>query len=197
VACGTGGHIPHLSGAFRVEGLDLDPEMVAIARAKHPGVPIHLGDMVDFDLGQRFDAVVSLFSSIGYARTPERLALAVRNMARHVVRPGGVLVVEPYFTPQAWKPRTRAPGANVVDDPGTTIVRMVDSVREADVVRSTFHYLVGTAGGVEHFTEVHEMGLFSEDQHRAAFAAAGMAVALDEEGPMGRGLYVGTWAAEA
>ena len=74
---------------------------------------------------------------------------------------------------------------------------MVDWVREADVVKSTFHYLVGTAGGVEHFTEMHEMGLFSEDQHRAAFAAAGMAVTLDEKGLMGRGLYVGTWAADA
>ena len=195
VACGTGGHIPHLSEAFRIEGLDLDPGMVDIARAKHPDVPVHVGDMVDFDLGRRFDVVVSLFSSIGYVRTPERLALAVRNMARHVVRPEGVLVVEPYFTPQAWKPRTTAPGAIVVDDPEITIVRMIDWVREADVVTSTFHYLVGTASSVEHFTETHEMGLFSDDQHRAAFAAAGMAVTLDEAGLMGRGLYVGTWAA--
>jgi SAM-dependent methyltransferase len=197
VACGTGGHIAHLGEAFRVEGLDVDPGMVDIARAKHPDVPVHVADMVDFDLGRRFDVVVSLFSSIGYLRTPERLALAVRNMARHVVRPGGVLIVEPYFAPQAWKPRTGAPGASVVDDPGITIVRMVDWIREADVVRSTFHYLVGTAGGVEHFTEVHEMGLFTDDQHRAAFAAAGMTATLDAEGLMGRGLYIGTWAAEA
>ena len=196
VACGTGGHIPHLSEAFRVEGLDLDPKMADIARAKHPDVPIHVGDMVDFDLGRRFDVVVSLFSSIGYVRTPERLALAVHNMARHV-RPGGVLIVEPYFTPQAWKPRTMAPKANIADDPEVTIVRMVDWVREADVVKFTFHYLVGTARGVEHFTEPHQMGLFSDDQHRAAFAAAGMVVTLDEEGLMGRGLYIGTWAAEA
>src|SRR4051812_15623974 len=164
VACGTGGHILHLSEAFRVEGLDLDPKMVDIARAKHPDVPIHVGDMVEFDLGRRFDVVVSLFSSVGYLGTPERLALAVRNMARHVVRSGGVLIVEPYLTPQAWKPRTGAPGASVVDDPEVTIVRMIDWVREADVVKSTFHYLVGTASGVEHFTEVHEMGLFTDDQ---------------------------------
>jgi hypothetical protein len=59
----------------------------------------------------------------------------------------------------------------------------------------TFHYLIGTAGGVEHFTEEHEMGLFSDDEHRAAFAAAGMAVTYDEKGLMGRGLYIATWPA--
>ncbi len=194
VACGTGGHIPHLSEAFRVGGLDLDLGMLDIAKTKHRGVPIHVGDMVDFELGRQFDIVVSLFSSIGYVRTPERLALAVRNMARHV-RPGGVLIIEPYFTPQAWKPRTSAPAANLVDNPKITIVRMIDWVREANVVRSTFHYLVGTASSVEYFTETHEMGLFSANQYRAAFAAAGMAVTLDEKGLMDRGLYIGTWAA--
>jgi trans-aconitate methyltransferase len=44
-----------LGEAFRVEGLDVDPGMVDIARAKHPDVPIHVADMVDFDLGRRFD----------------------------------------------------------------------------------------------------------------------------------------------
>ena len=194
VACGTGGHIPYLSEVFRIEGLDLDPGMLDIARAKYRDVPIHAGDMVDFDLGRQFDVVVSLFSSVGYLKTPERLTLAVRNMARHV-RPGGVLIIEPYFAPQAWKPRTSAPGASVVDNPDITIVRMIDWVREADVIKSTFHYLVGTTSGVEHFTETHEMGLFSDDHFQTAFAAAGMVVAHDEKGLMDRGLYIGTWAA--
>jgi len=150
------------------------------------------GDMVDFKLGRRFDVIVSLFSSVGYLRTPDRLAKAVGNMARHV-RPGGVLIVEPYFSPQAWEPRSGAPGATVVDRPELSIVRMIDWVREDNVVRSTFHYLVGTVGSVEHFTETHEMGLFTDDEHRSAFAAAGMTVAYDENGLMGRGLYIGTW----
>lgn len=109
MACGTGGHIPHLREFYKVEGLDLDRGMLDIANSKHSDVAFHHGDMVDFDLRRQFDVVVSLFSSIGYVQTPDRLALAVRNMARHV-RPGGVLIIEPYFSPQAWKPRTGAPG---------------------------------------------------------------------------------------
>src|SRR5262245_18750954 len=121
VACGTGGHFPHRGDAFRIEGLDLDPGMLAAARAKHPGVPLHQGDMIDFDLGRQFDVVASLFSSIGYTLTPERMGRAVRNMARHV-RPGGVLLVDPYLSPQIWQPRTKAPGAHVVEGPEMTVV---------------------------------------------------------------------------
>jgi SAM-dependent methyltransferase len=194
VACGTGGHIPHLREAFAIEGLDLDPEMLRIARAKHPDVAFHEGDMADFELGRQFDVVMSLFSSVGYLRTPDRLAKAVATMARHV-RPGGVLIVEPFFPPQAWKERTGAPGPMVVDKPDISIVRMVDWRREGNLVTSTFHYLVGTAAGVEHFTEQHEMGLLSDEEHRAAFAGAGMTVAYDEKGLMGRGLYIGIWPA--
>jgi hypothetical protein len=67
-------------------------------------------------------------------------------------------------------------------------------VREDNLVKSTFHYLIGMASGVEHFTEAHEMRLFTDAEHRLAFAAAGMDVTHDETGLMGRGLYIRTWA---
>ncbi len=46
VACGTGAHLLHLRDHYRVEGLDLDPGMLDVARAKLPGVPFHQGDML-------------------------------------------------------------------------------------------------------------------------------------------------------
>jgi hypothetical protein len=39
------------------------------------------------------------------------------------------------------------------------------------------------------------MGLFSDEQHRAAIAATGLDVAYDAEGLMGRGVYIGARAA--
>lgn len=68
---------------------------------------------------------------------------------------------------------------------------MVSSV-EGTMAKFEFHYLVGTPGGVEYFTERHELGLFTDNEHRAAFAAAGLNVIYDAEGLMGRGLYIGT-----
>jgi len=188
VACGTGAHLEHLTG-YEVEGLDLDPEMLGVARERLPNVPLHEGDMADFDLGKRFDAVVCMFSSIGYVRTAERLRSAVSSMARHL-EPGGVLVVEPWLSPEVWV--DRHVGAVFVDQPELKIARMNVGEREGNLSIFEFEYLVGTPNGLERFNERHELGLFTVEQYLEAFRAAGLEVDHDPEGPMGRGLYIGS-----
>src|SRR5437870_1126498 len=96
VACGTGAHIAHLKQYYRVEGLDLDPELLAIARERNPEIVFHEGDMVDFKLDHRFDVVTCLFSSIGYVKTVPRLNQTLANLARHTA-PGGLVLVEPWL----------------------------------------------------------------------------------------------------
>jgi len=189
VACGTGGHIPFLRDAFTIEGLDLDPAMIAIAQARNPGTRFHHGNMIDFDLGRRFDAVVCLFSSIGYTRTADRLQQAIATMARHVL-PGGVLAIEPFFEPSAWTQGDR-PNANFVDQPDLKIARMIRWRVEDRVAAADFHYLVATSEGIEHFSERHELGLFTDEEFREAFKSSGLTLIHDAEGLMGRGLYLG------
>ena len=187
VACGTGVHLHHLAGRYEVEGLDLDPEMLAVARERLPDATFHQGDMASFDLGKRFDAVVCMFSSIGYVKTEEWLRDAIASMARHL-EPGGVLVVEPWLTPDAWS--DRHVGAVFVDEPELKIARVNVAEREGTISSFEFQYLVGTPDGVQHFSERHELGLFTVEQQLEAFRAAGLEAEHDPEGPMGRGLYV-------
>lgn len=191
VACGTGGHIPYLRDDFAYEGLDLDPEMLALAGNRSPDIPFHQGDMVDFSLGRQFDVVCCLFSSIAYTRTVPRLCEAIATMAAHL-RPGGVLVIAPFLTPDAWDPGH--PYALFVDQPDLKIARMNVSRADGTVALLDFHYLVATPEGVEHFIEHHELGLFTDAEYRAAFTQAGLDVTYDAEGLIGRGLYMGTHA---
>lgn len=188
VACGTGAHIPYLSQCYRVEGLDLATSMIEIARRRHAGVQFHVADMVDFDLSRQFDAVISLFSSIGYVKTIPRLRQTIENMRRHT-RPGGVIIVEPWITPDRYV--EGHVNAIFVDEPDLKIARMNVSSVEDGLSILDFHYLVATPNGVEHFTERHELGLFDHEEYVEAFEAAGLTVTYDSEGLTGRGLYIG------
>jgi len=188
VACGTGLHIGPLCEHYQVEGLDLDENMLELARQKQADIPLHHGNMINFDLGHPFDAITCLFSSIGYVKTISRLNQAVGNMARHL-KPGGVLLVEPWFTPENWN--TGTVHALFVDKPDLKIARMNISKRKGRLSFFTLHYLVATPEGIEHFTELHELGLFTEDEYLEAFRAAGLEVLHDPTGLDGRGLYIG------
>jgi SAM-dependent methyltransferase len=188
VACGTGGHIEHLKGHFQVEGLDISADLLNLAQQKNPGVRFSQGDMIDFDLGRQFDVVTCLFSSIGYVKTLENLGRAVASMARHLV-PGGLLIVEPWFTPGEWQ--TPSVHATFVDEPEIKIARVNTSFVEGRLSYFDLHYLIGTLEGTEHLVERHELGLFETEEMCAAFAAAGLDVTHDAEGLMGRGILIG------
>jgi SAM-dependent methyltransferase len=189
VACGTGAHLAELRRWYRCDGLDLDPQLLAVARERLPAdVALHEGDMRDFELGRRFDAVTCLFSSIGYVRDADELRGAVAAMAGHL-EPGGVLVVEPWLSPD----RIRLPhvGAVFVDEPELKIARVGAVEVEGDRSVLEMHYLLGTPERVEHFTERHELRLFTDEEMLDAFRSTGLAVEHDPTGgPMGRGLYV-------
>lgn len=188
VACGTGCHLEHLRAWYDVEGLDINEELLAMARRRCPEVPLHRADMVDFSLPRSFDVVACLFSSVAYVKTPENLTSTVASMKRHL-RPGGLILLEPWFTPETFWTGTIT--ANFVDEPDTKIAWMYTSEVEDGLAVLDMHYLVGTPQSVDHFTERHELGLFSHDQYCAAIEETELAVTHDPEGPFGRGLYIG------
>lgn len=192
VACGTGGHLELLRNHFEAEGLDLSPEMLELARRRNPDVVFHAGDMTDFDTGRQYDVITCLFSSIGYVRTLENLNRAAACMARHL-KLGGLLVVEPWFTPEAWKPGTVH--ALFIDEPDLKIARVNTSYADGRLSYFDLHYLIGTGEKTEHFVERHELGLFTNEEMEAAFMQAGLETIYDPNGLTGRGLWIGRKAA--
>jgi SAM-dependent methyltransferase len=189
VGCGTGKHLQALSTWYRVEGLDLNDELLDVARERCPAVPLHCADMTEFNLGARFDVVCCLFSAIAYVRTPDRMRAAVRRMASHL-EPGGLLIIEPWFSSERlWTDRITT---NFVDQPDLKISWMYTTRVEDDISMLDIHYLVGTPDGVNHFTERHELGLFSKQDYNQALMDAGLSSEHDPAGLFDRGLYIGT-----
>ena len=188
VACGTGRHIEYLKDQFDAEGLDISREMLEIACVRNPNVRFHQADMTDFVLCKKFDVITCLFSAIGYAKTYELAASAIACMSRHLV-PGGLLIVEPWFPPEAWHAGTVH--AMLIDEPDLKIARVNTSFVKGRVSYFDLHHLIGTPDGTTHVVEHHELGLFTIEEMKRMFADAGLSVTYDPEGITGRGLYVG------
>lgn len=174
VGCGTGAHLAHLRDTIDVVGVDLDEGMLAEARRRLGDVELVAADMRTFDLGRRFDAVVCLFSSIGYL--PDRPALdqAVARMAAHLA-PGGVLVIDGWVRPEAWQDATSVRMLSGRRD-DVAVARLGRSERHGDKTVLELHHLVGTVDAVEHLVDRHELTLFSDDDYAEAFRRAGLAV---------------------
>lgn len=189
VACGTGTHAGLLSKNYEVMGTDLNADMLKIARKKHPEIHFVQSDMRDFDLGRQFDIVTCLFSAIGYMKTKAELQKAIKSMSRHLL-PGGVLLVEPWFSPEQW--HVGNVSTIEVKKPDIKIFRMSHSEKRGKVSLLGFQYLIGTATGIEHITEHHEFGLFTDEEYMNAFRKSGLNVNHNVEGVDGRGLYIST-----
>lgn len=186
--CGTGHHAGLLSKHYQVHGLDLDPNILSVARKRYPKIPFHKGNMIDFKLNKRYDIIVSLFSSIGYVQTKSNLNKTVKNLAHHL-NSGGIMLIEPWFSPDEWN------AGKVftlhVNQPDLKITRMSHSSRKGRVSILEFQYLIGTKKGIEHQIETHKLGLFFKEDYLGAFQKAGLKVIHDSRGLDGRGLYIG------
>ena len=188
VACGTGSHLRYLSRWYRVTGVDRSTAMLREARRKLPGIRFVHASMQDFDLGERFDVITCLFSTIGYARSKQDLRRTLANFARHLA-PGGIAIVEPWLTPSEYRV-----GAVHLGTYGSTqrpIVRMNTSERRGSRSRMDMHYLMPEGGRIRHWVERHDMTLFDVPTQLRAYRSVGFKVChLPSRFTTTRGLFV-------
>jgi SAM-dependent methyltransferase len=190
VACGTGLHIKYLSKWFDVEGVDISPAMVEVSKLRNPNSSIYVGDMRDFAIEKQYDIITCLFSSITYAGDVKSLKATLRNLAKHLI-PGGLCIIEPYISPDAWCDgvvglRT----AETVDQKISMVDRAEKSGRK---IRREIEYLVGTPKKIEKISEEHAYFLFTRQEYENAYVDAGFSVEYDDIGFIeGRGMYFGT-----
>jgi SAM-dependent methyltransferase len=189
VACGTGAHLAELRQWYEVEGADLSPAMLEVARKRLPGVPLHQADMRTLDLGRSFDVVICLFSSIGYVTDPAEMRSAVARLAAHVA-PGGVLVLDGWVRPDEWHDRFR-PEPDIAQDDEALVVRLAFTRRERDITNLDMHHLVQTAGGIDYFVENHKLALTPTEDYVSAVETAGLAAYVIPNYMPGRDRIVG------
>lgn len=187
VACGTGEHIKYLSKDFAMDGIDLEPGLLEIAKEKNPSSSFFVADMKEFKLEKKYDVILCLFSSIGYLKKGEEVIEALKSFKNHL-KPSGIMAIEPWFTPDVWK--TGNPHLITVNETDLKICRMNISEVEGNISKLRFHYLIGDHNSVEHVTEDHELALYTIDEMVGFFKRANLIVEYDPVGIFGRGLYI-------
>lgn len=187
-ACGTGKHIEHLKNYYNAEGLDINTELLKIAKSRSPGNIFHECDMTDFELNKKYDVITCLFSSIAYVKTSKNLYTAVSSMAKHLNK-NGLLIIEPWFSKENFWVNNLT--VNHYDEKDFKITWMYTSKRKDSLSILDIHYLVGTPEEVSHFTEKHEVGLFDKEEYSDAMETAGLKVSYDDKGLFGRGMFIG------
>ncbi len=104
VCCGTGSHLQALSRKLplaSLAGVDLNAEMVSIAREKVATADLQVGDMRTFDLQRKFDLVYCFSSSIQYNLTEKDLAETISNLRSHST--DGRVVFDLAFCAERWR----------------------------------------------------------------------------------------------
>ncbi len=164
--------------------------MLAAARKNVKGVRFQQADMVTLDLGKEFDAIICLFSSIGYVKTSADLRKTFSNFARHLKK-GGVVIVEPWLTKEMFyegRPHMATFGNDHIK-----IARLDVSKARGNVSVLDMHYLVAEENkAVKHFVDRHELTMFSQRQILKFMQQAGLGAKFLPNGfTKGRGLYIG------
>ncbi len=90
--CGSGRTGGYLAAAgHRVVGVDLDPDLIAVAGQDHPGQRWLVGDLAELDLPERFDVIVSAGNVLTFV-DPETRPEIYRRMRGHLAEGGRVVI---------------------------------------------------------------------------------------------------------
>ena len=94
LGCGTGNSsFPFFSRGYSVTGLDASPEMLAVAREKLPPARFVQSDFTSFDLGERFDLVISVFDSLNNLLEPRDFLRTAERVHAHLA-PSGLFIFD-------------------------------------------------------------------------------------------------------
>jgi len=180
---GTGKHGRLLAKrGYEVTGIERSAEMVAQAEAA-PGFSCQQGDICDVQLGQTFDAVLSLFHVVSYQTTNDAVQDIFARAAEHL-EAGGLLVFDVWYSPAVYaqKPEVRV---KRMADEGIEITRIAEPLIFPNENRVDVNYSIFArdlvSGEVETMTETHPMRHFSLPELDLLARMSGFSVVGTEE----------------
>ena len=104
LGCGTGKHAEKFAeNGYSVHGIDSSSEMIKKAKNRKPRhlsnkLHFEIGDICDFSIDKKFDAVISLFHVASYMIKNEQLVAMFDTAAKHL-NSGGIFIFDFWYGP--------------------------------------------------------------------------------------------------
>ena len=190
VGCGTGKHIEYLRGKYSIFGVDINKEILDIAKEKFKDITFEQADMISLNINIKFDIILCMFSSIAYVKSKENLEKTIINFYNHV-KIGGVIIIDPWLTKSTYK--VGSTFMTTFESSDIKIARLSISKIEDNVSITDMSYLVAEKNNeIKYFSDRHELGLFEIDETLAIMKKAGFTAKYLKNGLLKeRGLYLG------
>ena len=183
IACGTGGHAAALSKHYNIVGVDCDKASLKRARKRFSSASFYEGDMMDFKLSDKFDVLLCLGSSIGFAQTLKCLHSILNNFRKHIAS-DGLLILEPWMSPEHWE--SGKMDVHTFKTTSLSITRMTHYGMEEGLSQLTHDYIIERHGTTERVKEQYKLGLFRYSDIEQALAGVGFQIVGVEEFTSGR-----------
>ena len=165
--------IPLHEAGFNVEGLEVSQVMIDVLGHKAPGIKVHKGDMRDFTVTGRYDAILALSSVLVFVANEQEIKQCLQRCYDHL-EPKGILLLE---LPNHSVEISRSNNMQEIyhnEDQSTIVV--IQSAVEGHDWNETWHIFRHNGKGLSHDQVVCQEFLYSPDTLAAQLQEAGFGV---------------------
>lgn len=91
IGCGTGMHASLLKD-YNIDGLDLNKEMLEIAKSRING-DLYQQNILNIKINKKYDVIISMFAVINHLRNIDELELCLKNL-KQILNPNGKIIID-------------------------------------------------------------------------------------------------------
>ena len=150
--------IPLHEAGFNIEGLEISQVMIDVVGQKAPGLKVHKGDMRDYTISRRYDAILALSSVLVFVANEQEIKRCLRRCYERLESKGILLLELPNHSVEI----SRSNNSQEIhhnEDQSTIVV--IQSAVEGQDWNETWHIFRHNGEGLSHKEVVCQEFLYS------------------------------------